>query len=338
MKSARSANLAVASSTSTVANNSSYEEPKGLGKLPKFTGTNSEDIDEWLEDFEAKVNRTSCSEADRIITLRSQLSGTARTVFSGLSEQTKTSYASVVAALRKTFSKDCPLDWLAELRETKIERGEDYRLFASRVNKITKRAHPFANQETLELTTIDHFIRGLSKEQGELIIAHKPKTLDEAIRMAYTYEKYPHAKNAERKRKNNLLLLESDESEPLPKRNGGVQDVNLCTIMQQVNNNNKQVTSMIKREFESLRQSNSQPSNSQNHNNHYNYKYNKNNRQQPYQRPESTGKSDYNNRSQVPSKKCYLCGASNHLKASCPNRRRDFANRSGNYSQENHLN
>lgn len=92
-----------------------------------------------------------------------------------------------------------------------------------------------------------------------MIGAHQPKTLDEAIQLAYTLEKFPtFLKTHEKKGKESLMLIESDDSlvEEVPKRNGGVQQVSLCTIMQHLNNNNKQITSLINNKFESLKQNN----------------------------------------------------------------------------------
>lgn len=133
------------------------------------------------------------------------------------------------------------------------------------------------------------------------------------------------------------MLIESDDSlvEEVPKRNGGVQQVSLCTIMQHLNNN-KQITSLINNKFESLKQNNQQgfPQNSNqigNDSNQNNYNQRTNdyraNRHHPYQRPGSSGKStDFtNSRSQVSyPKRCYVCGASDHLRSNCPNRSREL--------------
>lgn len=149
-------------------------------------------------------------------------------------------------------------------------------------------------------------------------------------------------KEREKKRKHDSSLLvvrdEEDEIKPekMPKRNGGVQEVNLCTIMNQMNNNNKQLYQKFDQKFAQLDNWRKEVNQGidkldqritnkpiQHYNNfsqpHRQSNYIKFNRNHPYQR---SGKSIgfYNNRSSFSQidKSCYKCGANNHLQANCP--------------------
>jgi hypothetical protein len=66
------------SSDSVRSTTSAPEEPRGFGKFPKFNGAKDDDIDEWLEDFEVKINSMPYNESQKIILLRSKLGGAAR--------------------------------------------------------------------------------------------------------------------------------------------------------------------------------------------------------------------------------------------------------------------
>lgn len=133
----------------------------------------------------------------------------------------------------------------------------------------------------------------------------------------------------------------------------GKQEASLCTIMQQINNNNKQINEKLSQNFKNLHnhlktqkqneqehhgsQQSSQLNNDNFNRPHSNFKSNnfvaRNNNNQYRQSRNNSGFSGkytgyFNNRSQQFNvKKCYKCGSNKHLQANCPKVRNEFKNR-----------
>lgn len=315
---------------------------KLFGKLRRFTGDKSEDFDEWLEDFEAKIATQKCSDIDKVVILRSHLDGGARATFSGFGPYEKSSYTNVVKALREIYTKKHSIEYVHDLRNLKKLSEESCETFAGRIRKITNRAYPNSPIEEREKTVIDYFINGLEAELREIVAAHKPLTVSDAIELAYRHEKLINinVKN-EKKRKISTLMVSKDESEAdssvesesMPKRNGGTQKITLCSIAQQMNNNNKQLISSNKDFHQKINQRLDELENKVNYNEYRSGNSNsasnyRNNRNHPYHmQGKFTGFT--NNRSHNGnnlSKSCYTCGANDHLRVTCPHNSKSNSN------------
>jgi hypothetical protein len=213
---------------------------KLFGKLRRFTGDKSEDFDEWLEDFEAKIGTQKFSDHDRIVILRSNLDGGARATFSGFGQHEKSSYSNVIKTLREIYTKKHSIEYVHELRNLKKQTDESCEAFAGRVRKNTIRAYPNSPVEEREKTVIDYFINGLDGELREVVATHKPLTVNEAIELAYRHEKLINitVKNEKKRRNCNVMVMKEEQEgtdedikpEKMPKRNGGEQKINLQLI------------------------------------------------------------------------------------------------------------
>ena len=335
---------------------------KLFGKLRRFTGDKSEDFDEWLEDFEAKIGTQKCSDNDRILILRSNLDGGARTTFSGFGQHEKSSYANVIKTLREIYTKKHSIEYVHELRNLKKQADESCEAFAGRIRKNTIRAYPNSPVEEREKTVIDYFINGLDGELKEVVATHKPLTVNEAIELAYRHEKLINitAKNEKKRKSCNMMVVKEEQDETdedikpakIPKRNGGEQKINLCSIVQQMNNNNKQLMSSTKQFHQKLdsrldeleKKVNNQKEYKNDNSNDRSFpanrtnpssmNYNNNFRSNRNQNPGkfigfSTNRSPYES---ISDKLCFKCGANNHLKANCPFNNESNSNNLGNFN------
>lgn len=234
-----------------------------VNKLPKFGGEPEEDFKSWFEEFQTATEKRGLSESEQISLLKTKLKGNARAVLDGLQANKIDTLSRIRLEMLKTFA---PLEEPSELRlrlhEIRRKEGENIRVFARSLHGKVVRAFPMMESNAAETLTVAFFIQAVGAELGNKISSRKPGTLDQAIDMAVRYDSETNTKiskkiNAPPKSHLQILAEEpnADESlsvtndpqpsDAIPKRNGGTQPITLCSLMEQIRNNNKQTCQQI---------------------------------------------------------------------------------------------
>jgi hypothetical protein len=223
-----------------------------LSHIGKYNGLAEEDFEVWFEDFQNSLEDFDLTETRKVSILKSFLGGQARSVFEGVKYKA-TTIVQAGQEIAKVFSRVGPSEWQAKLQAMRKKDDQLIGVFAHEVSRAVHRAYPTVDEYTAERMSINYFLNGLRPEVGQRVQRRKPDTLDEAIDKAHIYEaELPTKKeNKSKQVAEQLAILIEEEpsvpvktqivSEQVDKRNGGKMEVNLCTIWEQMKNNNKQV-------------------------------------------------------------------------------------------------
>lgn len=184
-----------------------------VGKLQKSSGEPDEDFKSWFEEFQAATEKKGLPEKEQITLLKSKLK-------------------------------------------------ENIRVFARILQGKVARAFPMIPSAAAEVATISYFIRAVGQDLGSKIASRNPETLNQAIDFAVRYDT---AEPKTQKKTNvsgklNLQILSEEatddaanlnpgestiKSDVVNKRNGGTQQITICSLIEQIKNNNKQTCQQI---------------------------------------------------------------------------------------------
>ena len=154
-------------------------------KLIKFNGRANEDFIIWFADFQIAVNHSHLSESDKVDKFKTYLGGEARYVFEGFATDQVDTLEKAGERMRRVFAiaRDSQ-EWILQLDQLKQSSTESIRVFGYRTNRIVRHAFPTADVNTINLLSIDYFLRGLPEETGKRVRLSKPATLESAIEKA----------------------------------------------------------------------------------------------------------------------------------------------------------
>lgn len=155
-----------------------------MGPADTFSGRPDENLETWLERFEASTMQVS-SEEKKLAILRSRLRDDARAAMNTLPAN-YTLY-DLVDQLHKYFSSRNPEHWQAELLAGRRQDNEPLRRCYLRVTTMVSQAFPELNAASQERLTIHHFCHWLGT-LGEKIRRRKPRDGQDAIEKAELYE------------------------------------------------------------------------------------------------------------------------------------------------------
>jgi hypothetical protein len=156
-------------------------------KLSKYTGSATQNFDQWLEEFELKT--CTDSETTKLQVLRAHLVDEAREAYDGFTHEQQRNCQLALVALRSYFTKSKQSDWIKELAKLTMPVDMNFKLFGARITKAIHNAYPtICDSAACELMKIDYFTRGLSPELGAHVRASEPKDLGEAIHKATILE------------------------------------------------------------------------------------------------------------------------------------------------------
>ena len=204
-------------------------------KIDKFNGETVEEFEFWVEDLELLLQIEKHTEEQKLALFINHLSGKARLTFQGLSNVERSSISMAKERLSEIYSFRSIYDWCDILNKTKLNHNEELPVYAAKISRLVMKGYPSLTEEALEDIQIEFFLRGLPLEQTHQVRVRRPSTLREATELARIHE----PESNRRKRDTKLLNMDVVEPETMPKRHGGVQEVNLTTILQGINNANK---------------------------------------------------------------------------------------------------
>ena len=151
-------------------------------KLP--TLSENDDIEDFLQHFDAIAIQYDLSEKEKILYLTSSLTDKARQAF--LTMPTGSSYAGYQDALRRRFFLS-PEAYRKKFREARKASDESFVTFGERLNRYLDSWSTLSKTAVRELFLIEQLCAGVSPDLVIRIRENKPTTLSEALEVAESY-------------------------------------------------------------------------------------------------------------------------------------------------------
>lgn len=163
--------------------------------LPEiFTGEGNQSWTDWVDHFEsvAEVNEWDGTAKKKWI--RARLIGRAATALRRLSEDDRSTYVKITAALKKRFEPECRKEvYIAEFQAKRKKRSEDWASFAEDLRTLAEKAYPSLEAAGQELLVLNQFLSQLDDPQLALGVRQRtPTTVDAAVAAALEIETYLH--------------------------------------------------------------------------------------------------------------------------------------------------
>lgn len=159
-------------------------------KPEKFSGSgNDTDFQAFLDQFEVCARMNGWNEEEKANQLILCMKEKARVVMCQLSSNDKSSYESMVKALRKKIGmRQVPEAAKATLKARRRKVGETLLDLSIDIKRLCGEAYPTLSPASLEQASIDHFTDALGATLAKDVIRSKPSTLDKALSEALELE------------------------------------------------------------------------------------------------------------------------------------------------------
>ena len=157
-------------------------ETRGLAKISvsKFSGT--EDLDDYLVQFEAVAQLQRWSTMEKSVILLSKLEGPALSAVNTC--KTKT-YSDMVSCLKENFSPEQRELSLQKLQSRQQKKGENFSILAADILRLVVKAYPSVDENTKDVIATDHFVNSISNGIVRQKLREKhPNSLSIAIKEA----------------------------------------------------------------------------------------------------------------------------------------------------------
>ena len=152
--------------------------------------TGSEDLEEYLAQFQIISELNNWDYATRSLQLAGSLSGSARAVLSELSQTERRDYDSITKALNTRFGSIERAEIFRARLQTRA-KGKDETIpeLALAIRKLTRQAYPCASDDLRKILALDHFIDALPDADMRLRLREShPKNIGEAETQAIRLE------------------------------------------------------------------------------------------------------------------------------------------------------
>lgn len=181
--------------------------------LPKFSGDGSEDVNEFLANFERTARFYKLSEDRRTETFPLSLTGNANVWFNTTPGLSGKDFEHLAQALKTQFHSDSDV-WLLrqKLNERKQLPSETVSEFAAAIRRLAQRINLPRSE------CINYFIQGLRADLKNFVILQRPTSFEEAEMHAKLKESVPDPKPTDRTDEILKALAQLHEkSDPKPK-------------------------------------------------------------------------------------------------------------------------
>jgi len=156
-----------------------------IGKVPTFAGTDSENIESWLDEFELVAMVNKWEGIVLALRLRESLRGAASTWVESQSLSVKHDYTAIKNVLRKGFSAEAHKFLVVkQLKERKHLPTESIYEYAAALNHMIE----YINPKMEDKDKMNTFILGLNSDEQAFVIERLPKTYSEALELATKFE------------------------------------------------------------------------------------------------------------------------------------------------------
>ena len=161
--------------------------------LPKFSGDGSEDVNEFLANFERTARFYELNEDRKAETFPLSLTGNANVWFNTTPGLSGKNFEYLATALKTQFHSDSDV-WLLrqKLNERKQLPSETVSEFAAAIRRLAQRINLPPSE------CINYFIQGLRPDLKNFVILQRPKSFEEAEMHAKLKESVPDPKPADR--------------------------------------------------------------------------------------------------------------------------------------------
>ena len=148
--------------------------------VSKFTGT--EDLDDYLIQFEAVSTLQRWTEDEKAVILLSKLE---KSALSAVNTSKSRSYTDMVICLKENFSPEQRELSLQKLQVRKQKKEESFSVMAADIQRLALKAYPSVDSSTRDTIATDHFVNAITNINVRQKLREKhPKDLSTAIREA----------------------------------------------------------------------------------------------------------------------------------------------------------
>jgi transposase InsO family protein/predicted aspartyl protease len=155
---------------------------KLIGKPPKFTGQNDQDVKDWIADFNSFVLRNGLQETVALSYLEEYLDGEAKTWWRSENHSNCT-LSEALTWLSRMYGKTDEY-YRQQLQHRVWKADEPLRSYVVHIRDLIRKCNPDMS-ETEKVKTL---LRGLPADYCKLISMSKPTTLKDAIELALSLE------------------------------------------------------------------------------------------------------------------------------------------------------
>ena len=159
-------------------------------KLKPSTYNGSEDLDEYLTQFNIISELNQWDYYTKSLFLASSMTGPTRTLLCELDSAQRRDFNAIVGALQNRYGSLHKAElYRSKLQSKVLEKNESLPDLAQSVLKLTRKAYPTATSEVVELLALDFFIDAIPDTDIRLRLREVgPKTISEAERIAVRLE------------------------------------------------------------------------------------------------------------------------------------------------------
>ena len=165
------------------------EKPHSLKMKPQaYSG--SDDLDDFLTQFEITAEINGWGYTDKSLYLASTLTHDARSLLSEMNDRERRDFDMLVEKLKARFGSENKAEVFRTQLKTRIRnKGETIPELAQSIRKMTRLAYPTGSQDVVEALALDAFIDALTDSEVRLRFRETgAKTLSEAEKMAVRME------------------------------------------------------------------------------------------------------------------------------------------------------
>jgi hypothetical protein len=186
-------------------------------KLKPHDYDGSDDLDEYLAQFNIVSELNGWSYTSKSLFLASSMVGPARAILCELDSGKRRDFNTIVSALQNRFGSVHRAEvFRSQLQVRQLERNESIPQLAQSIRKLTRKAYPSATSEVVELLALDYFIDALPDTEIRLRLREVgPKTIGEAERIAVRLDAH---KVADRSRGRHSVRNVTNETDRTEKR------------------------------------------------------------------------------------------------------------------------
>lgn len=180
-------------------------------KAPHYDGTSS--WPDYLVQFEMVAELNEWDDYTMAMTLATSLRGTAQSVLGDLDDHQRHDYESLVACLNQRFGPEHQTEMFRAILHNRTRQPrETLPDLAHEIRKLVRLAYPTGERTIIETIALEHFIDALSDPDTKWRIQQtRPRTLDQAVRIAVELEAFQ-AANRQKSHKKTVRSVTADNS------------------------------------------------------------------------------------------------------------------------------
>ena len=162
----------------------------GRDKLRPQIFDGSEDLDEYLTQFNIISDLNHWDYKTKSLYLASSLGGTARALLGELDPYQRRDYVKLVEILKNRFGSVNRAEvFRSKLQSKKLGKNETIPELAQSIKSLTRKAYPCASLDVVEILALDHFIDAIPSSDIRLRLREVgPKSVSEAEQIAVRLE------------------------------------------------------------------------------------------------------------------------------------------------------